>query len=38
MVKDVEDILAIGDEFKNRWPVISLLDSPFPAKEKPTHN
>ena len=35
MDKDVEDLLAVGDEFKNRPPVIRLLDSPFPAKKAP---
>ena len=38
MDKDVEDLLAVGDEIKNRQSVICLLDSPFPPKEKPAHN
>ena len=38
MDKDVEDLLAVGDEFKNRWSLVHLLDSPFPAKQSLTHN
>ena len=35
MDKDVEDLLAIGDEFKNRRSVVCLLDLPFPAEQSP---
>ena len=31
MDKDIEDLLAVGDEFKDWQAAISLLDSPFPA-------
>ena len=35
MDKDFENLLAVGDEFKNRRPVIRLLDSSFLAEKEP---
>ena len=38
MDKDVEDLLAMGDEFKKRRSLVHLLDSPFPAEAPPIIN
>ena len=38
MDKDVEDLLAVGDEFKNRRSLVHLLDSTYPAKQTPALN
>ena len=37
MDKVVEDLLAVGNEFKNRRFLVHLLDSPFTAKRNPVH-
>ena len=38
MNKDVEDLLAIGDEFKNRRSLVHLLHSPFQLNKAPPIN
>ena len=35
MDKDVEDLLAVGDEFRNRRSLVHLLDPPFQPNEAP---
>ena len=38
MDKDVEDLLAVGDEFKNRRSLVHLLYSPFLTEQSPIQN
>ena len=38
MDKDIEHLLAIRDDIKNRRSVVRLLDSPFPAEQSQAHN
>ena len=36
--KGVEDLLVVGDEFKNQRSLVHVLDLPFQAKQRLAHN